>query len=64
MTIAELKKEIENLPDDMEVGSAGYFGELLVVYGSEVRDLIKSRLNKEKINVFCIYIEDAGPEPD
>lgn len=69
MTIEELRDLIKNLPDDMEVGGCGHYGEFLECYDARVSTVRKSYFHsingdKEEINIFLIAIESPGEEPD
>ena len=64
MTIKELKEKIIFLDENMEVGSAGHFGEFLECLGAEVRTVDTSLMSNKNKVVFCILIEYAGDEPD
>lgn len=57
MTIAELKEEIKNLPDDMLVGSTGHCGEFLQV----LHTMIKKPTDIDT-EIFRISIEEAGED--
>lgn len=59
MTVKELKKIIEKLPDTMRVGGIGHFGEIL-----EITSIIKHNMLFDKETILWIQIEDAGEEPD
>ena len=61
ITIKDLKKIIENLPDEMKVGGSGHFGELLECYSINPT---KVTINYMKEEILCIVIENAGEEPN
>lgn len=64
MNIAELKKEIADLPDDMLVGGSGYYGEYLKVNSVYKRKVSSKVGSSDEIDCLTINIEDAGEEPD
>ena len=64
MTILELKEKIEFLPDDMEVGGSGHFGEFLECYSAYVSSVSIKRFSEKTEQIFCITIESPGEEPD
>ena len=64
MNIKELKEIIKELPDDMEIGGSGHFGEFLECWDVVKTTVSKSRLSGDKKEILCISIEDAGEEPD
>ena len=67
-TIKDLKRIIENLPDDMKIGGSGHFGEFLSCLEMRVESVYKTRntFNKisEKEDILLINIESAGEEPN
>lgn len=66
-TVKELKKFISNLPDDMEVGGIGYYGELLDCHSFSVEHANENGAFSPKqklVDILHIDIEDAGEEPD
>ena len=64
MNVGELKKIIENLPDDMPVGSSGHFGEFLECYSARQTNVSLSRRSSIVISILAIDMEDKGPDPD
>ena len=64
MTIKELKEKIIELPDDMEIGGYGHFGEYLECWDITTTTVTKGRFGNDKKEILCISIEDAGDEPD
>jgi hypothetical protein len=64
MTIKDLKKQIELLPDDMKVGGIGHFGEYLECFDASVDYVFKSLFTDERELIYCLSIESAGEEPD
>jgi hypothetical protein len=65
MTIKELKEKIESLDDNMRVGGSGHFGEFLECWGAKVTEVKeRGRFSNKTEMIFCISIEDPGPEPD
>jgi len=66
MTIKDLKKLIENLPDDIKVGGCGHFGDFLECYSASlqsfsklsyidiVTNVIKDTKEDTKEDMFCI----------
>lgn len=64
MTIKELKKIIQDLPDDMKIGGSGHFGEFLECYSISVIEVRENRKTNERKPILSISIEDAGEEPD
>jgi hypothetical protein len=64
MTIKDLKETIKDLPDDMLIGGSGHYGELLDCYGTSVTNVWKRLGKTEQETIFCVAIENPGPEPD
>lgn len=64
MTVLDLKKIIANLPDDMQVGDSGHFGEKLECYYAQVMDVRTSLSDNTLLKMLCINIESPGDEPD
>lgn len=68
MTIKDLRQIIEGLPDDLEVGGAGHFGEMLKCLDIYIREVIININDNPRIwqskSILCITLEDAGEEPD
>jgi len=65
VTIGDLRKLIENQPDDMEIGGVVHFGEALTCYGISIVNVDKYRSRStEKKTILCISIEYAGDIPD
>lgn len=58
LNVGQLKEIIKNLPDNMEVGDIGHFGELLPVEDWNVYQLTKTK------SIFQLEIKDKGEEPD
>lgn len=63
-TIKELKEKIKDLPDDMEVGGSGHFGEFLECWDITVTTTKKNLSSNEHKKILCISIENPGEEPD
>ena len=63
MNIKQLKKKIKNLPDEMEIGSRGHFGDLLEVESGGVEEITATK-NGNPEKAFIFEIEERGPEPD
>lgn len=66
-TIKDLKKIIENLPDNMLIGSSGHYGEYLECYNISINKVNKDLFNNRAANtieILNIEIESPGPEPD
>lgn len=66
--IKDLKELIANLPDDMEIGGSGHYGEFLEIYDIQVKT-VKShefprRLESVSMEILCISMESAGDEPE
>jgi hypothetical protein len=64
MTVGEIKQKLIGIDDNMKVGGAGHFGELLECYFAEVRPVHKSRMDDSEEIIFCISIVNAGDEPN
>jgi hypothetical protein len=66
MTVGELKKELDGLPDDTLVGSSGHYGEYLEVNYTSIGEVSIDwqKFNEKKVPIFIISIMDAGEEPD
>lgn len=70
MNIKDLKELIANLPDDMEIGGSGHYGEFLEVYDTMTRNvtirkpIFGNQYNKETKLILCISMESAGDEPE
>ena len=64
MTVGELKKKLIGIDDNIKVGGAGHFGELLDCYFAEVRPVYNSMMDDIEEVIFCISILDAGDEPN
>ena len=64
MNIKDLREVISDLPDDMEIGGFGHFGELLEVYEIRVGEVDSGFPKYNSQTVLIIDIEDAGEEPD
>lgn len=64
MTVAELRKFIENLPDDMEVGGSGHFGEKLECWSISTESVSLGRFQPKSETILCISIESPGPDPE
>lgn len=64
MDIKKLKEIIKDLPDDMLLGSAGYYGEFLECFDVRISNVDKSMSSSKKIKILNIDIENPGDEPD
>lgn len=63
MTILDLKKLIESLPDEMPVGVTDHFGDFVDVEGSDFYTHIVP-ISGENVSVFIIPVVNIGEEPD
>lgn len=67
-TIRDLRKAIEELPDDMEVVGSGHYGERRTTYSIQVGVVDEQRCSSlrasKKMEALIIEIEDCGEEPD
>ena len=63
MTIGELRKALNGLPDNMPVVGVGHFGEALCCDDARVKKVYAS-IGKPGEDMFTIDIEDAGEEPE
>lgn len=63
MTILELKKLIERLPDEMEVGTTDHYGDYVKV---DIRNLRTSdvEIKKKVVTILRLPVIDIGEEPD
>lgn len=65
MKVGELKKILEGLPDDMRVGSSGYWGEYLECWDAYVHSVsLPYPKTGESEDILCMYIEDKGERLD
>lgn len=67
MTVKELKQALEGVPDDMNVGGSGWFGEYLRCDFAAIKEDYVYPLDpkcSEKGTWFNITIEPIGDEPD
>ena len=64
MNIGELKNIIKDLPDDMLIGGSGHYGELLKFHTPHMKKVSENWKSNKEIEIFCISLEDPGPEPD
>lgn len=64
MNIKKLKEIIKDLPDDMQLGSAGYYGEFLECFDVRISNVDKFRTSSNKIKILNIIIEHPGDVPD
>jgi hypothetical protein len=63
-TVGKLKQLLENLPDDMEIGDSGHFGEFLECYDINVGFVFLSQNTTQKKRILSITIESPGEEPE
>ena len=61
MNVKELKKILNEFPEDMEIGGSGHFGEILELRGLEVYGI--DPLTKTDNPYVKMDIEWAGPDP-
>tara|TARA_R110000772_G_scaffold153270_4_gene264289 strand:+ start:57 stop:251 length:195 start_codon:yes stop_codon:yes gene_type:complete len=64
MTIKELRDKIKDCPDEMIVGSTGWFGEYLECYSIDVEEVCMDMKFINKKIILNISIEPSGDEPD
>lgn len=62
-TIKDLKKAIQDLPDDMEIGGSGHYGEYLECLNLGTESVTISIDDNNLKEIFCIFIESPGDEP-
>ena len=74
LTVKQLKKILEEYPDDALVGRVGHFGEALLcdevdIHGIRLRDAYAYAhtwrdMTRMDIKILCIPMPDPGPDPD
>jgi hypothetical protein len=64
MNIADLKKLIQDLPDDAVVGVTDHFGALEEIDASDCTYYAPNEHWRVKQAFFCLPNVDIGPEPD
>jgi hypothetical protein len=64
MNVKQLKELIKDLPDEMDIGGSGHFGEFLECVEVSVSDVYISDGSREIKKILCVKIEDAGEDPD
>ena len=71
ITVGQLRKLLEEYPDDLPIGVIGHFGEVLPVYkdccskenGYITPDAFWRNPNREVIDILCIKTPDLGDDP-
>ena len=71
ITVGQLRKLLEEYPDDLPIGVIGHFGEVLPVYkdccskenGYITPDAFWHNTTREYIEILCIETPDLGEDP-
>lgn len=65
MTVKELKRIVQGLPDDLPVCGVGHYGEQLKIWDVAPQEVYINSYNaSKKISALVVSMEDRGEEPD